>query len=261
VELACADPLRPCLLDNALVGDPPLKQVVSHTYEAGLRGRFDVGDKDLGDKKGLLTWNVGVFHAENTDDIINAASPIIGHQFFQNGGNTLRQGIEAGATYKWDRWNVYANYTWIDATFLSPLTLSSPNNPFADANGRIFVVPGDHIPAVPNYRFKAGADYKITDAWKVGADINAIGSQYLVGDQSNLNPKVPAYWVVNLHSSYQVSKNVELFGLVRNLFNQRYFTQGTFFQTGSFPYLNLTDPRTFLPGAPLAVYAGIRGTF
>jgi hypothetical protein len=38
---------------------------------------------------------------------------------------------------------------------------------------------------------------------------------------------------------------------VRNLFNQHYYTFGTFFQTDSFPYLNLTDPRTFVPGAPL----------
>jgi iron complex outermembrane receptor protein len=257
LELACSDPMRPCLLDATLVGDPNLKQVVAHTYEAGLHGHFDIG----GAKKGVLTWNFGIFHTENVNDIINVASPIIGHSFFQNGGNTLREGLEAGATYKWDRWNVYTNYTWVDATFLNSLILSSPNNPFADANGQIFVSPGDHIPAVPNYRFKAGADYKITDAWTFGGDLNVVGSQYLVGDQANLNPKVPAYWVVNLHSSYQVSKNVELFGLVRNLFNQRYFTQGTFFQTSSFPYLNLTDPRTFLPGMPLAVYAGIRGTF
>ena len=256
LELACSDPVRPCLLDASLVGDPPLKQVVSHTYEGGLRGSFDIG----GVKKGLLTWNFGLFHAENVNDIISLASPIIGHSFFQNGGNTLRQGLEAGATYKWDRWNVYANYTWVDAIFLNFLKLSSPNNPFADANGNIFVSPGDHIPAVPNYRFKAGAEYKITDAWTLGGDLNAVGSQYLVGDQSNQNPKVPAYWVVNLHSSYQVSKNVEVFGLVRNLFNQRYFTQGTFFQTDALPYLNLTDPRTFLPGMPLAVYAGVRGT-
>jgi iron complex outermembrane receptor protein len=239
------------------VGDPDLKQVVAHTYEAGLRGSFDIG----GAKKGVLTWNFGIFHALNVNDIINVASPVIlAHQFFQNGGNTLREGLEAAATYKWDRWNIYINYTWVDATFLNFLTLSSPQNPFADANGQIFVSPGDHIPGVPNYRFKAGADYKITDAWTLGGDFNAIGSQYLVGDQSNQNPKVPAYWVVNLHSSYQVSKNVEVFGLVRNLFNQRYFAQGTFFETSSFPFLNLTDPRTFLPGTPLAVYAGVRGT-
>ncbi len=254
LELGCADPMRPCLLDNALVGDPPLKQVVSHTYEAGLRGSFGSGSK-----QGQLNWNLGLFRARNADDIINVASPLPGHQYFQNGGDTLRRGIEAGLSFQWDRWNVFASYTFVEATFLSPLILSSPNNPFADANGQIFVAPGNHIPAVPDHRFKAGADYKITDAWKLGADINVVGSQYLVGDQANQNPKVPAYSVVNLHSSYQVTSNIEIFGLVRNLLNQRYYTYGTFFQTDSFPYLNLNDPRTFTPGAPLAVYAGIRG--
>jgi iron complex outermembrane recepter protein len=253
LELGCADPMRPCLLDNALVGDPPLKQVVSHTYEAGLRGHF--GSES---RQGMLDWNLGLFRAQNSDDIINVASPLPGHQYFRNGGNTLRRGIEAGLTYKHGPWSAFVNYTFVDAVFLDPLILSSPNNPFADANGLIFVAPGNHIPAVPSYRFKAGLDYRITQAWKLGADINMIGSQYLAGDQANQNPKVPAYWVVNLHSSYQVTQNVEVFGLVRNLFNRRYYTFGTFFQTDSFPYLGLTDPRTFVPGAPLAIYAGLR---
>ena len=95
LELGCADPMRPCLLDNALVGDPPLKQVVSHTYEAGLRGHFG-GDS----KQGVLNWNLGMFRAQNSDDIINVASPLPGHQYFQNGGNTLRRGIEAGLSYQ-----------------------------------------------------------------------------------------------------------------------------------------------------------------
>src|SRR5207237_2154638 len=42
-ELGCSDPSRPCLLDNFLVSDPNLKQVVAHTYEAGLRGNVDFG--------------------------------------------------------------------------------------------------------------------------------------------------------------------------------------------------------------------------
>jgi iron complex outermembrane receptor protein len=256
LELACSDPTRPCLIDSSLVADPPLKQVVSHTYEAGLRGSHESADK-----KRALTWNIGAFRAENFNDIINVASPIIGHSFFQNAGNTLRRGIEAGSTFQWYRWKLYANYTLVDAIFLDPITLSSPFNPFADENGQIHVVPGNHIPAIPNYRFKAGAEVRVTDAWKVGADVNAIGSQYLVGDESNHNPKVPAYWVINLNTSYQVTKNIEVFGLVRNLFNRHYYLQGTFFDTGSFPYLNLTDSRTFFPGAPLAAHAGIRGTF
>jgi iron complex outermembrane recepter protein len=142
-------------------------------------------------------------------------------------------------------------------------------HPFADANGNIFVSPGDRIPAVPANRFKAGAEYLITDAWKFGADLNVVGSQYLIHDDGNQNPKVPAYWVVNLHTSYQVNKNIEVFGLVNNLFNQHYYAAGTFFDTGGFNsntfggsnFFTLNDPRTFLPGIPIAAYAGIRATF
>jgi iron complex outermembrane recepter protein len=253
LELACSEPTRPCLIDNALVADPPLQQVVSYTYEAGLRGQFDIA-------KGQLNWSVGAYHALNTNDILPVSSPIVGHEFFQNAGNTLREGIEANLTYKQDRWNIYANYTIVDATFRKALTLQSPFNPFADANGNIFVVPGDHMPGIPNFRFKLGGEYQITDPWKFGADLNVAGSQWLVGDQSNQNPKLPAYWVVNLHSSYKISDNVEVFGLVRNLFNQHYAVSGTFFDVTSFPYLNLTDPRTFTPGIPFAAYVGVRGT-
>ena len=203
---------------------------------------------------------MGAYHALNTDDIINVASPIPGHEYFQNAGDTLRQGIEANATYKWDRWNLYANYTYVDATFRDYLTLSSPFNPYADANGNIYVVPGDHLTGIPDFRFKLGGEYRITDPWKFGADLNVIGSQWLVGDESNQNPKLPAYWVVNLHSSYKLSEQVEVFGLVRNLFDQHYYTYGTFFDTTTTPYLNLTDPRTFLPGIPFAAYVGVRGT-
>ena len=51
-----------------------------------------------------------------------------------------------------------------------------------------------------------------------------------------------------------------MFGLVRNLFDQHYAVSGTFFDVTSYPYLNLTDPRTFTPGIPFAAYVGVRGT-
>jgi iron complex outermembrane receptor protein len=88
-----------------------------------------------------------------------------------------------------------------------------------------------------------------------------IGRQYLIGDQSNQNPQVPAYWVVNLHSSYKVNKHIELFGTVQNLFDRHYYASGTFFETNGIAFLTFADPRTFVPGMPLAAYAGIRGTF
>jgi iron complex outermembrane receptor protein len=248
LELGCADPARPCLIDSALVGDPSLNQVVSHTIEAGLRGAHRVAG-------GSLNWNIGAFRTENLDDIINVASPLIqGHQYFQNAGNTLRRGIEAGATYKRDRWDVYANYTYVDAIFLNALQLNNALGPES-------VVPGDHLAGIPDHRFKAGGEYRLSEPWKVGADLNVVGSQWLVGDEANRLPKVPAYWLVNAHTSYQLFKHVELFGLVRNLFNQHYDISGTLFEPGAIPYLNLTDPRSFVPGMPFAAYAGLRGAF
>ena len=254
-ELACADPARPCLLDNFLVSDPPLKQVVARTYEAGVRGTIDRGPK-----LGRLAWNLGLFHTTTEDEIIHVASPITGRGFFQNAGGTLRWGVEASANYRSDRWNAYASYNYIDATFLDTFTLLSPGNPFA-VDGLITVTPGNVMPAIPAHRVKAGFDYAVLDNWKVGADLIAVSGQYLRGDESNLNPMLPGYWLVNLHTSYKVTKEIEVFGLVQNLFDRRYYTFGTFFETDEVPFLNLKDPRTLGPGAPRAAYAGVRAKF
>ena len=189
--------------------------------------------------------------------------------FFQNAGNTLREGIEAKINYRWTTGPPTPTTPTSTRPIASALLISSPNDPFANANGNIYVAPGDHIPGIPAQRFKAGAEYAVTDAWKFGADVNYIGSQWLIHDDNNLNPKVPAYAIVNLHGSYQVTKNVELFGLVNNLFNQHYYSAGTFFQTSGLQqqhvrrpnFFVLNDPRTFLPGMPLAMYAGVRGSF
>jgi iron complex outermembrane receptor protein len=287
LELGCADPAIPCQIDNFLIADPPLKQVVSHTIEAGVRGELSGGaaaaESPLPRKAPAkiiengwrLRWGVSVFRTENSDDIISVASAVVPNfGFFQNAGTTLRQGVEAKVDLSWNRWTAYANYTFVDATYQSFLTLSGVNNPMATVDpvtgsSIINVVPGNHIPGIPAHRVKLGAEYAITDAWKLGADLNYFGSQYLVHDDSNLNPKVPAYWVVNLHTSYQITKNVQVFGLVQNLFNQHYYSAGTFFDTGGYNnstpggpnLLTFNDPRTFLPGMPLAAYAGIKATF
>jgi outer membrane receptor protein involved in Fe transport len=46
-------------------------------------------------------------------------------------------------------------------------------------------------------------------------------------------PKLPLYWVANLHASYQLDEHVQFFGLINNLFNNRNATFGTFFNTGT----------------------------
>ncbi|MGY3447551.1 MULTISPECIES: TonB-dependent receptor [unclassified Bradyrhizobium] len=273
LELGCSDPNHPCMIDSFLVADPPLKQVVSHTVEAGLRGSWG---RDA--RTGMLSWGLGAFRTLSDDDIIQVASPlgVNNFGFFQNAGQTLRQGIEAKLDYRVNRWNAYASYTYVNATYQSAITLFSPNNPNAvtDPNNSdvsyVNVKPGDQIPGIPAHRVKAGVDYNVTDAWKVGADVNVVGSQWIIHDDTNQSPKIPAYSVVNLHTSYQITPNIEVFGLINNVFNQRYYLSGAFYETGGFAsttrgvtnlMAQLSDPRTFVPGMPLAAYAGIRAKF
>jgi len=258
-ELACANPARPCALNTFLVSDPALKQVVARTIEAGLRGSsaLDSGDG----AEGKLDWKLGLFMIRDRDDILNVQSPITNFGFFTNIGGTRRRGIEAGVGFKSRGWDVHADYELLDATFQSALTLLSPNNPAADANGQIQVRPGDRIPSLPQHQFKAGIDRAITPHWHVGADLVVASSQYLRGDESNRTKPLADYWVVDLHSRYSVSDNAEVFLLIRNLFDRKYDTFGTFFAPDQVGFLGLSNPRSVSPAAPLAILAGMRAVF
>ena len=259
LELGCADPAHPCIVAAFLVSDPPLKQVVSRTVEAGLRGARDL---DIG----KLGWKLGVFRAENSDDILAIPSPVLqGFGYFQNVGSTRRQGLEAEVNLKSTALQLYASYALVDARFLDALQVGS-NSPFADANGNVQILPGNRIPAIPRNRVKAGIDYSVTDAFKVGGDTLFVSSQYLVGDESNQAQRLPSYAVFNLHASYQIDKTFQIYARADNVLDNRYATYGTFFNTGAVPnFANggapFTDPRSLSPARPRAFYTGLKATF
>ena len=258
LELGCADPAHPCIIAAFLVSDPPLKQVVSHTVEAGLRGTKALNI-------GTLGWKLGGFRADNSDDVLAIPSPVLqGFGYFQNVGSTRRQGIEAEVNLKSATLQLYASYALVDARFLNALEVGS-NSPFA-VNGNVQIVPGNRIPAIPRNRIKAGIDYAVTDAFKVGGDALYVSSQYFVGDESNQAPRLPSYAVFNLHASYQINKTFQVYARADNIFDNRYATYGTFFDTAAVPnFANggapFTDPRSVSPARPRALYAGLKATF
>ncbi len=257
-ELSCADPASPCTLANFFVSDPALKQVVAHTVEAGLRGTFHLpGSAALG-------WHAGGFRTDSSDDILFVASSIPGRNYFSNVGSTRRQGVEAGLTYRAGRLNSWVDYAYTDATFQNALTLSSPLNPGADANGQIQVHPGNQIPGVPRHQLKFGADYSVTTDWTVGFTGIASSGQVLFGDEANLTPRTTRYAVLNLNTRYQLAPGVELFGLVENLTDTRYETYGTFSQTSAIPIAQApgaSNTRSLGPAAPVAGYGGVHLSF
>ncbi len=256
-EFSCADASAPCSLTNFFVSDPALKQVVSHTVEAGFRGH---GDDRAG---GAFSWHAGYFHVDADDDILFAASAITGRAFFENIGTTTRQGAEISGDYRHGPWRFSLGYTYTDARFGNALTLDSGDNPHADANGLIFVEPGDHLPGIPASMVKLAADYQATADWTIGLDGRYADGQWLRGDESNLNPKTKPYFVLDATTRYRIGAQLELFAAIENLLDQKYETFGSFSPTSDVPIVeapNATNPRSLSPAAPISAYAGIRLT-
>lgn len=266
LELGCADPNRPCLIDNFLVADPPLQQVVSQTIETGLRGDLHLpalAPAFADALPGRLDWSAGLFRTHNFNDILSVPSTINGRGYFTNAGTTLRQGVEASLRYHDERLSAFINYTLTDATFRSTIVLGSPDSPLAQAfgAGSIMVTPGAHLTSVPRHRLKAGADYAITPLWRVGADVVYSTGPWIRGDEINRAGTLSPYALVNLRTSYQLSPNLQLYGLLENVANTRTRSFGAFFDTNDISFLAFNNPRMVSLGPPLGVYGGVKFTY
>ncbi len=298
-EIACSDPENPCIIESALASDPALKQVVTRTWELGFRGQ-DISWTG----KERFDWSVGWFRALNSDDIIQIADQQQGRGYFANAGETQRQGVELAASYRNERLFLYGSYAFIDATYQSTNVIPSENNPKVTTPCSSFGIggddddeggggagdddddlcmkirPGDRLPGVPRHRFKAGFDYKLTPKWAFGADLIAASSQFFFGDDANLDRPLAGYTKVNLHTSYDVTDHIQIYGLIDNLFDQQYGIYGTYFNTGLAqtagpgdggsggpdPSLkglvyNPDNARTITPAIPFAAYGGVKVKF
>jgi iron complex outermembrane receptor protein len=257
-ELSCAGPQNSCSLANFFVGDPNLKQVVAHTIELGVRGTTTPFEG------GRLSYNLGLFRSTLDDDIAFVNSETQGRAYFTNIGETRRQGIDLGVQLKTERWNAYVAYSYIQATYQSGFVEASGSNPAADANGNITIQPGDRLPGIPMHQVKFGGNYQVTDAWTVGATAIYASSAYLFGDEANLTAPLPGYFTLNLSTTYQVTKHVQLFAWVENVTGARYYTYGTFSPTSSV-FLSqapgASNPRSYSIAAPIGGFGGVRVSF
>ena len=248
IELACADPTAPCNLPNTFLSDPPLNQVVAKSYEAGLRGRFD-----------QVKWHAGGFQTTNVNDIIfiGTGGSTSNQGFFSNVGDTQRLGMEFGLDGRWKQLDWYLNYSHVEATFETAFKASSPNHPFADANGEIQVKPGDRIPGIPANTLKFGGTYSITPRLSIGTDIIYNSGSYLRGDESNQLNTTDDYVVVNLTGNYSINKTLRIFARIDNLFDTDYETFGLLGDPTAVPaFSGFTNPRFLGPGAPISGFIG-----
>jgi outer membrane receptor protein involved in Fe transport len=270
IELGCANPQAPCGLPNDFASDPDLKQVIARTFEVGARGNL-AGQ--------ALNWSADVFHTVNQNDIQFVASAV-NAGYFDNVGNTRRQGLDLSLGGKAGSLKWHVTYSYVEATYQSTFEVNAESNSTADANGNILVQPGDRIPLIPMHTGRLILDYDISPRWDVGGNVIATSGSYLHGNENNANQPgatngegayvagsgwIPGYVVVNLQSTYHASKHLELFARLGNLFDKRYATAGFLTSNAFNPNGSLiADPgdwpneNAVSPGAPRAVWGGIR---
>jgi outer membrane receptor protein involved in Fe transport len=270
IELGCANPAAPCGLPNDFASDPDLRQVVARTVELGLRG-------NLPDQR--LLWSADVFHTVNSNDIQFVATAT-NAGYFDNVGNTRRQGLDLSVGGKQGGFHWHVTYSFVDATFQSNFEVNAESNSSADANGNILVRPGDRIPLIPKNTGRLVLDYDLTPQWNIGGNVIAASGSYLHGNENNANHAggtnaegeyvsgsgwISGYTVVNLQSTYRISKNLQVFGRLVNLFDKQYATAGfltssSFNPNGSFianPN-NWPNENAISPAARRAIWVGMR---
>jgi outer membrane receptor protein involved in Fe transport len=194
---------RFCSLPSTLAGDPYLEQVRSETKEFGLRGQWGPN----------ITWNATAYRTDLRDDIY-FVSFRPERSFFQNIGDTRRQGIEMGLTGKYGKLDFRLNYSITDASFQDGFDLASPHNSQADPNefyygedpfnpgqfrylenpkyGTIRVKKGNRMPGIPLQNMNANISYQVTPKWRVGLTMVAHSGSYVRGNENNAHRPGPA---------------------------------------------------------------------
>jgi outer membrane receptor protein involved in Fe transport len=179
-----------------------LKQVRSETFETGIRGKLAEN----------IEWNASVYRTDLQDDIY-FVSFRPERSFFQNIGDTRRQGLEMGLKGKAGKATFAVNYSLTDATFQSDFRMGSPNNseagttqfyPGCNGNFRpaycdgisdfqqIKVKKGNRMPGVPLHNLNASISYEVTPDWTVGLTAIMHSSAFVRGNENNAHRQGPA---------------------------------------------------------------------
>jgi outer membrane receptor protein involved in Fe transport len=269
IELGCSDPAQPCGLPNNFASDPDLHQVIARTFDVGARGK-------LADE--WLNWSFDAFRTNNTNDIQFVATNT-SQGYFANVGSTRRQGTDLGLGGKLtSQLTWHLTYSFVDATYRSSFEVNGESNSAADDDGNIQVSPGNRIPLIARHTGRLRLDYAVNEYWDVGASYIVSSGVLLHGNENNANVpdgdtvigsgKIGGYGVLNVQSTWHVTKFADLFLKVDNLFNRKYATSGFLTSNalnndGSFR----PDPDDWRnenlvsPAQPIGIFIGVRAQF
>jgi outer membrane receptor protein involved in Fe transport len=252
LELTCAGPGAICPgLQAGVAPDPPLKAVTARNYEVGMRAR----------PTPWLDAALAFYRTDVSDDIYSVSPTGTTGVFFQNVGDTRRQGIEVALGARpLEGLETRLSYAYTDATFQDDLILATPRlTPgCAAAPCSQLVRRGSEYPLVPRHRIDLRGDYRPTSWLTLWLGGSYVGSQRLRGDEANVERTLNDYFVVDagLRAAW---KGFTGFVTINNLLNNHYETFGTFAPNAKLPGAPVESFLT--PSAPINVLAGVAYKF
>ncbi|TLS77571.1 TonB-dependent receptor [Mariprofundus erugo] len=244
------------------------------------------GNSSISNHKGVydigLTATLGGFHL-GINHSTSVRMPLVDERFDWFTGNwnqalRMQTGKHVGISGRYGNDHSYAELTFsraelTDEIFFNPLTFANENynartrhdvmmlsgrwdagqllkfggnitRNHASFRGGIYA--GRAIPAVA--RMRAGADWTADWSKQVQSilKLTYVGPSYLISDQANARPQLPAYLLVDTVLNFSL-KNMELFVRVDNLTNKQYSSYGV---TSAFAGDN------YYPAAGIGVRAG-----
>lgn len=258
IELGCANPDEPCRLPAGLQSDPYLKQVRATSLELGLRWR-PVPTQRL---------ELTLYRNDNRDDILFGSVSTTGQLgYFQNFERTRHQGLDLMWQGRYGAVELSAAYGHLRATYEANATLRMGER-------NVVVTPGTRMAGLPEHQAKFAADWRLSPAWRVGADVQWLGRRGVLGNEDGLledgaterhDVSLPAYTLLNLRAAWTLKPGLEVTLRVSNVANRRYESFGALAETvfdATGQFTGAETPAVFVaPGAPRSVHVGVKMTF
>lgn len=257
IELGCADPAEPCRLPVGLQSDPYLKQVVSRTIEAGVRGDG---------------FSATLFRTVNRDDILFGRAGATRAGYFSNFDRTVHRGAELNWSLRKGGLFLHADYSYLDARYGAAGTL------FTGARS-VRVDSGTRIAGLPRHTLKLDLEWKVHADLALGAGLRAQSRMASQGNEDGLVEDggdevedwgIAGHAVLNLHADWTPAPGWQLFARIGNALGRRHESFGALavdlFPGGRLlqPHAGAVDPqltRFVAPGAPRTLAAGLRYRF
>lgn len=193
----------PAMVATAISGggvDQELDAERSTNFEFGVRGALD-----------RLSYEATAFHMDFDNQIVNES--LSAGITKANGGKALHQGLEAALGYDFGAgWGIDANATYV---------------PTAKFVGDKLGPDGNRLPYAPELTANLALSYR-TGGLKTSLGAYYVSSHFV--DAANTleesadgrRGEIPSYTTLNLSAHYAVNKQLSVFGVVRNLADEKY---------------------------------------